>query len=65
MKEISRETFGMLLGFIGTAIFAGTFPATRLALPALDPLFIAIGRAAVSGILSGAILITLVRRWPT
>ncbi len=46
-----------LLGIIGVVIFAITFPMTRLAVgtvdaPQLSPLFSALGRAAVAGILS-------------
>lgn len=46
-----------LLGIIGVVIFAITFPMTRLAVgtveaPQLSPMFSALGRAAVAGILS-------------
>ena len=33
----SRERLGLLLGFIGMCLFAGTLPATRLAVTGFDP----------------------------
>lgn len=56
----SRVTLGFLLGFIGVVIFGATVPATRLALNGLDPFFITFGRAALAGLMAGALL--LVRR---
>jgi drug/metabolite transporter (DMT)-like permease len=61
---LSRETLGMWLGFVGVVLFGGTLPATRLAVAGLDPLFITVGRAAVAGVLSAAILVLLRRRLP-
>jgi drug/metabolite transporter (DMT)-like permease len=48
---------GLLLGFIGVAIFAMTFPMTRLAVgdaahPQLSPEFVTAARAALAGLLS-------------
>src|SRR5690606_5084744 len=56
---------GMWLGFLGVVIFAATLPATRLAVVGLDPFFTSMGRAAVAGILSAAILLVMRRKWPT
>ncbi len=61
---LSRETIGLLLGFLGVCIFAGTLPFTRLAVEAMSPAFISAGRAALSGILAGATLLALRRRRP-
>lgn len=36
--NISREKLGLFLGFIGMCLFAGTLPATRLAVIRFDPL---------------------------
>jgi drug/metabolite transporter (DMT)-like permease len=52
---------GFLFGVLGVAIFAVSVPATKLAtavpgFDGLDPVFIAIGRAAVAGVLSIAYL---------
>ena len=53
---------GLWLGVIGVLLFALTIPMTRLAGgpasdPQLDPLFVALGRAAVAGLLSAAYLL--------
>lgn len=63
----SAEVRGLLLGLLGVAIFALTLPMTRLAVgtpeaPLMSGLFIAMGRAAVAGLLSAALL--LVQRAP-
>ncbi len=34
--SLSRERMGLLLGFIGMAIFGGTLPATRIAVSVID-----------------------------
>jgi drug/metabolite transporter (DMT)-like permease len=61
---MSRETLGLLVGFVGVCIFAGTLPFTRVAVEALDPWFVTAGRASLSGLLAGAVLILLRRRVP-
>jgi len=48
---------GLLLGFAGVVMFALSIPMTRLsggsaAAPQLDPVFVAMGRAVVAGVLS-------------
>ncbi len=57
----AAESRGLLLGLLGVAIFALTLPMTRLAVgtpeaPLMSGLFIAMGRAAVAGLLSVALL---------
>ncbi len=57
----TAETRGLLLGFAGVAVFALTLPMTRLAVgtpeaPLMSGLFIAMGRAAVAGVLSALLL---------
>lgn len=59
-----RETLGLLLGFVGVCIFAGTLPFTRLAVEHLSPVFVTAGRAALSGILALATLLVLRKPWP-
>lgn len=49
-------TRGWLSGFVGMAIFSGSLPATRLAVAALDPLFVTFARAAIAGVLALAAL---------
>jgi drug/metabolite transporter (DMT)-like permease len=57
---ISHKKLGLLLGFIGMCLFAGTLPATRLAVSGLDPLFLTVARAALAG--SAGLVVLLVRR---
>jgi drug/metabolite transporter (DMT)-like permease len=56
------ERAGLWLGFAGVAVFALTLPMTRLAVgapdaPLMSGLFVALGRAAVAGLLSAAFLL--------
>ncbi|HYF18697.1 MAG TPA: DMT family transporter [Ramlibacter sp.] len=58
----SREVRGLWLGLAGVAIFALTLPMTRLAVgtpeaPQLSGAFIALGRAALAGLLSALFLL--------
>ena len=60
---------GLLLGFIGVAIFSLSVPMTRLAtgstdLPQLSGTFVAFGRAAVAGLLSVIYLVVTRSPWP-
>ncbi|HEY7243254.1 MAG TPA: DMT family transporter [Xanthobacteraceae bacterium] len=57
----SRETLGLLLGFAGMCLFAGTLPATRLAVSGLDPLFLTVARVTLAGSAALAVL-ALARR---
>lgn len=61
---MSRETLGLLIGFVGVAIFGGTLPFTRIAVETLDPWFVTAGRASLSGLVAGAVLIALRRPMP-
>jgi drug/metabolite transporter (DMT)-like permease len=58
----SRERVGFLLGLAGMALFAGTLPATRLAVASLDPLFLSAARAAIAG--CAGLTALLLRRRP-
>jgi drug/metabolite transporter (DMT)-like permease len=62
--SLSREHLGLLLGFIGVAIFGGTLPATRIAVSAIDPLALTALRTAIAGLCSLALLIVLRRPLP-
>ena len=60
---------GLLLGTVGVLLFALSIPMTRLAggpagAPQLPPEFVAIGRAAVAGLLSVALLAFTRAPWP-
>ena len=63
------EARGLALGLLGVTIFALTLPMTRLAVgtpeaPLMSGLFIAMGRAAVAGLLSALLLLALRAPWP-
>ncbi|MFN3659267.1 MAG: DMT family transporter [Pseudolabrys sp.] len=60
----SREKLGIALGFAGVALFGGTLPATRLAVAAIDPLFLTAGRAVIAGCAGLALLLVLRRPLP-
>lgn len=53
-----------MLGFIGMCLFAGTLPATRLAVSGFDPLFLTVARAAIAGSVGLVVLLALRRRVP-
>jgi drug/metabolite transporter (DMT)-like permease len=65
----STERRGLWLGAIGVTIFALTLPMTRLAVgtaeaPQMSGVFIALGRAAVAGMLSAIFLAVTRAPWP-
>src|SRR5690349_13904151 len=62
--SLSRERLGLLLGFIGMAIFGGTLPATRIAVAAIDPLALTALRTTIAGICSLVLVIALRRKFP-
>jgi drug/metabolite transporter (DMT)-like permease len=62
--SLSRERLGLLLGFVGMAIFGGTLPATRIAVSAIDPMALTAMRTAIAGLCSLALLIALRRPLP-
>src|SRR4051812_26505716 len=61
----SRETLGLLLGLAGMALFAGTLPATRLAVASIDPLFLTAARASIAGCAGAALLLVTRRALPS
>jgi drug/metabolite transporter (DMT)-like permease len=61
---LSRERLGLLLGFIGVAVFGGTLPATRIAVSAIDPIALTALRTAIAGLCSLVLLIVLRRPLP-
>jgi len=48
--QTTRESRGLLLGFIGVLIFSLTLPMTRVAVAQLDPWLIGFGRAVLAAI---------------
>ena len=60
-----RQTLtGLLLGFFGMCLFAGTLPATRLAIGGFDPLFLTAARATLAGSAGLLVLVATRRPWP-
>ena len=68
-RALSPSTQGGLLGALGVAIFALSIPMTRLASgsaaePQLPAVFVAIGRAALAGLLALGWLTVTRAAWP-
>ena len=68
-RAMSPSTKGWLLGALGVAIFALSIPMTRLASgsaaePQLPAVFVAIGRAALAGLLASGWLVISRAAWP-
>jgi drug/metabolite transporter (DMT)-like permease len=57
----SREKLGIALGLVGMLSFAGTLPATRLAVTAFDPFFLSASRAVIAGC-AGVVALVIARR---
>lgn len=55
---------GLLLGLLGVVSFSLTLPATRLAVAALDPVFVGLGRAVVAAFLAAIALAVARAPWP-
>jgi len=61
----SKERLGLALGFAGVFLFGGTLPMTRLAVSALDPLFLTATRVTIAGCAGVAFLLATRRRPPS
>ncbi|MEC0696646.1 DMT family transporter [Bacillus atrophaeus] len=61
---MNKATRGWMNGFLGVLIFSGSLPATRLAVADFDPLFLTVCRAAIAGVLAGALLLTFRQQRP-
>jgi drug/metabolite transporter (DMT)-like permease len=57
----NRQNLGLLLGVLGVAVFAGSLPASRIAVTEVDPYFLTAMRATLAG-LGGLVMLTLARR---
>jgi len=55
---------GWVNGFIGVAIFAGSLPATRVAVMGFEPGFLTAARAAIAGILGLILILVLKQKKP-
>jgi len=63
-SPLSRERLGLLLGFIGMAIFGGTLPGTRIAVSAINPFAVTALRTTIAGLCSLALVMVLRRKFP-
>ncbi len=61
---MTRFMNGWVNGFIGVAIFAGSLPATRVAVMGFDPGFLTAARAAIAGILGLILILVLKQKKP-
>lgn len=62
---MNRTNIGWLNGFIGVAIFAGSLPATRIAVMGFSPEFLTTARAAIAGIIALICLYVFKQNKPT
>ena len=56
-KTQAPRTRGLFFGFLGVLAFSFTVPFTRVAVGALDPAFVGLGRAMVAAALAAALLL--------
>lgn len=61
---MDKTASGWLNGFVGVVIFAGSLPATRVAVMDFDPLFLTGARAVIAAALGWALLLGLRQRRP-
>jgi drug/metabolite transporter (DMT)-like permease len=57
----NRQNLGLMLGVLGVAVFAGSLPASRVAVSEVDPYFLTAMRAALAG-LGGLTMLLIARR---
>ncbi len=62
---MKNETKGMLIGFIGVAIFSLTLPFTRIAVQEMSPFFISFGRGVLAGVCGALLLLVTKSPFPT
>jgi drug/metabolite transporter (DMT)-like permease len=56
---VKNTNSGWINGFIGVAIFAGSLPATRVAVTDFSPMFLTSARASIAAVLGLALLLAL------
>lgn len=61
---MNNTTRGWANGFIGVTIFAGSLPATRVAVMDFDPVFLTCARASIAALLGLVLLVALRQRPP-
>nr|AIA15553.1 EamA-like transporter family [uncultured bacterium] len=65
LRQLEPETLGIGYGFVGVLSFSLTFPATRVAVAALDPTVVGLGRALVAAVLAAIFLVATRQPLPT
>ena len=61
---MDSKAVSWLNGFMGVAIFAGSLPATRVAVLGMDPFFLTGARAVVAALLASVWLLLGRVTWP-
>lgn len=61
---MERSTSAWINGLIGVVIFAGSLPATRVAVADFTPVFLTGARASIAAMLGLALLLALRQPWP-
>ncbi|MDP3256220.1 DMT family transporter [Bosea sp. (in: a-proteobacteria)] len=61
---LDDRTSGWINGLLGVVIFAGSLPATRVAVADFDPVFLTLARAAIAGLLGLALLLLFREKRP-
>lgn len=56
---MNRTTTGWISGFLGVVIFAGSLPATRVAVTGFDPAFLTAARASIAAVFGLVLLVAL------
>ena len=62
--NLSIETKGMLIGFVGISIFSLSLPFTQMAVNEMSPFFVAFARASIAGICALILLIFTKSKFP-
>jgi drug/metabolite transporter (DMT)-like permease len=60
----NRQNLGLLLGVLGVAVFAGSLPASRIAVSEVSPYFLTVVRAALAGVAGLTMLLVTRRSFP-
>lgn len=61
---MDKMASGWINGFLGVLIFAGSLPATRVAVADFDPVFLTLARAAIAGLVALGLLLAFRQKWP-
>lgn len=61
---MDKMASGWINGFLGVLIFAGSLPATRVAVADFDPVFLTLARAAIAGLVALGLLLAFRQKRP-